>query len=576
MKAPQTTRRKKLLALLVLLACAAVLVVLRTREPRYNGRRLTSWLQQCTDTPLSDTNQLTEARNAIRAIGAERSLPTLLKLITAKDTVFSKWTMDVSKKFKVPFFRWSDETDCHLNGLAGFEVLGSNAAPALGALTKLLNHKDSALMAERSLEYIGKPAEGALCQCLTNRDWRVRSFSILALAGVTDDVETYISRVKGCLNDTNSEVQVSAVEGIGSQVHAPDLAIPILKQTLNSTDDFVSATSAEMIRGFGTNGEPTFSALTNLIASGRLRPAGIALQALAVVAPARAVPILSNTVVNGHISLQIEALRDLRSIAPDLCVHMTLAELRSPDPQRRSQALAVVVNFDLNSPGIVDALKLARQDDNPQVAEHAEIAIRQMLRSEKIKTHEVVCFPDDPEYQGKPLGEWLQMRHDSWELSTDAVEALRNMGTNAVPLLLRRLEFKDPVFGEPDWDVSMEGLSGLISLGELARPALPRLAELIDTGDTELAVRATMASLGTGEYAIPCLIKGLTNRFPDVRNQTADCLTGDWSSKYPEAGQQLVPYLVALLNDPDRDVGMSASNALRHLDRQAAANPGIK
>jgi HEAT repeat protein len=378
MKAPHKAPRKKLLALLVLLACAAVLLALRTSEPRYNGQRLTYWLRQYSDTSHFETNRWTDARDAIRGIGAERSLPILLKLITAKDSAFSKWAMKASERLNLRFHHWHTETECHVNGLAGFEVLGSNAAPAIDALTKLLDDKDNALMATRCLQHIGKPAEHALCQCLTNQDWRVRSFSVSALAGITDNVETYISRANGCLNDSRSEVRVAAVTGIGAQVNAPDLAIPILKETLNSTDDVVSAASAYALVKFGTNGAPAFSSLTNIIANGRHRPAGAALFALAAVAPDRAVPIVSNTVVNGETSLSYSALFILSSAAPDLGVQLTLAQLRSPDPQRRLQALEVAPVFDINTPGIAEALKLACNDEDSDVRIIASNALKQL------------------------------------------------------------------------------------------------------------------------------------------------------------------------------------------------------
>lgn len=572
-----TTKKFAKFGLLLLLACAATLIVLRTREPRYHGRRLTSWLQQYTDLSQSETNRWTEARDAIRAIGAKRSLPILLKLITARDGAFRKWAMELSDKFNLRFLHWHDETESHISGLAGFEVLGSNAAPALGTLTKLLNDKNNAFMAARCLEHIGKPAEAALCQCLTNQDWRVRSLSVSALAEVTDDVETYISRAKSCLKDTNSSVRVAAVEGIGAQVNAPDLVVPILNETLNSTDDMVAETSAEAIWEFGTNGAPAFSSLTNLIASGRPQPTRVALQALAAVAPTQAVPILSNFVVNGDNSLTGTALKSLKSIAPELSVQMTRAEMCSPEPRRRMVAISVATIFDVNTPGIAEALKSATHDEDPKVARQANRIIREMLQAQKGKTHGMVFLPDDPEYHGKRLGEWLQMRQNySRTLSTNAVEALRSMGTNAIPALLRRLEYKDPVFGQPDWDVGMEGVTGLITLGESARPALPRLSHLMDADTRDLALQAMLAALGTGTDAIPCLIKGMTNQFPDVRNQAAGFLTGDWSSKYPAARKQAVPYLENLLNDPDQDVRTSAANALKQLDPQAAAQAGIK
>jgi HEAT repeat protein len=68
----------------------------------------------------------------------------------------------------------------------------------------------------------------------------------------------------------------------------------------------------------------------------------------------------------------------------------------------------------------------------------------------------------------------------------------------------------------------------------------------------------------------------MTNQFPDVRSQAASSLTSDLVSQYPEACKQVVPYLVNLLNDPDQNVRLSATNELKELDPQAAAQAGIK
>jgi hypothetical protein len=235
--------------LLILLACAAALIVLRTREPRYNGRPLTSWLQQYANAPFLDFKQKTEAQDAIRSIGVERSLPTLLKLITTKDGPVDEWIFTMKTKFGLKFLHWRFAALSRFYGLSGFAALGTNAAPAIDSLTKLLNHRDTdkALTAFQCLERIGKPSEGALCQCLTNKDWRVRFSSIDALANVTDDAETFISRVKVCLNDTNITIRVTAVRAIGSHYpQARQQIVPYLVTLWNDShqDVRMSATNA--------------------------------------------------------------------------------------------------------------------------------------------------------------------------------------------------------------------------------------------------------------------------------------------------------------------------------------------
>ena len=123
------------------------------REPRFQGRTLTSWLQQCNDTPLDETQRLSEAQTAVRSMPIKKVLPRLLNLVEAKDDPVSVWMMDKSDKFRVQFLKWHSAEDFQQLGISGFEVLGTNAAPATEELGKLLNEKDHAFTAERCLVF---------------------------------------------------------------------------------------------------------------------------------------------------------------------------------------------------------------------------------------------------------------------------------------------------------------------------------------------------------------------------------------------------------------------------------------
>jgi HEAT repeat protein len=576
-RVPTNSRTKSLvIGLAILIGFGVWLILLRTGEPRYQGRTLTGWLKQYSRASLDETNSLAQAQEAIRAIGPEKSVPILLKLLRTKDGRIDKWVLENSERFNLEFLHWQTELDCELEGVAGFEVLGSNAAPAVGELVRLLDDKDRAFTAARCLDDIGRPAESAIRQCLTNANPQVREWGVTALAGATDDVEVYISEIKGCLKDPEAFVRLGTVRAIGSQENAPDLAVPILIGALNDHDAHVSAQAADSLGGFGTNSVGAISALTNQIGQGEQTRSRAAMNALTAIAPTQAIPVLSNTVLNGTAALSGAALRSLKSINPELSRQMTLAELRSSDSKRRTQAVGVAGTFEMETPGIAEALKLVAQDSDPEVARHANMTMRQMVHKKKESGPVVVQFPGDPSYQGKPLGEWVQSLRRHSEPPTNCVQALRDMGTNVIPSLLRRVAYKDPVFGLTDFEVSMEGVSGLIALGGQAKPALPRLADLMDINDRDVALCALLGTLGTGRDAVPCLMKGLTNRFPDVRSQAANYLTGEWSAQFPEEQKKAIPYVLKLLNDPDPDVRMTVTNGIKTIDPQAAANAGIK
>ncbi len=377
----------------------------------------------------------------------------------------------------------------------------------------------------------------------------------------------FISTVSKTGSQTHDPgVRFATVQAIGAQDNAPDLAVPLLISALADADDSVCGEAANALAGFGTNAAGSFSVLTNLAVTGRPGQVGAALKALPSVAPVEAIPVLSNVVVNGSSAVLDNALRGLKTTAPELALEMTLAAFRSGDPQRRSRAVSFAGSYDVNTPGLANALKLAATDPDAEVSKRAAMTMRQVVNKQKERSGNLILFPGEPNYDGKPLAEWLKQRNQDWELSAAAVEALRQMGTNVVPALLARLAYREPVFGLYDYDVSMEAVGAFISLRQDAHAALPALAEWMNSDNPKLALRAMLATLGTGSNAVPCLMRGLTNRYADVRNEAANYLTGEWSDNFPEARRQAMPPLFKLLDDPDQSVRITATNGIKQLE----------
>ncbi len=556
-------RKSAAVGLVVVLAFGIFIVLIRVSEPRYKGRTLTNWLQQYSDASMEETQRLAEARSAVLAIGVRKALPTILKLAETQDDAVSTWTTVKTEEFRIRFFHWRSTVDSQLMGFAGFEILGTNAAPAVPELTRLLEDKKRAFAAVRCLINIEKPAELALCQCLTNSNSSVRRFGILGLAPATDDVEIYLARIKGLLKDSDASVRFAAVQAIGEQNNAPELAVPLLITALRDNDDSVASFAVRGLSRFGTNAADAYSALTNIVDSGKQASAGAALKALVAIDPTKAEPVLSNAVVNGRPEILGAALQNLKSVSSALALKMTLDAFHSPDARRRQQAVNMALGwYDASTPGIAAALKSAASDTDPQVAQHAMMAMRQMVVNLEGSPNADVQIPNEPSYQGKTLGEWLKM--------PNAVNALREMGTNAIPALLARLTYRDPDLGLSREDISMGGVSGFIALGDQAVPALPALAAVMDSDDQNLAIRAMMATLGTGTNALPCLVKGLTSRHPDLRQESAHTLA-DWGAQFPKGRDTAVFLLRNLLTDPDPEIRRNATNQLTELEAKPTA-----
>lgn len=559
----------------VILAFGTFIVFIQISEPSYKGRTLTNWLQQYSDASMDETQRLAEARSAVLAIGARKALPKILQLAKTQDDPVSTWTTAKTEEFRISFFHWRSTIDSQLMGFAGFEILGTNAAPAVPELTRLLEDKKQAFTAVRCLINVEKPAEMALCQCLTNPNPDVRRLSLLGLASATDDVEVYLARVRGVLNDSNALVRFAAVQAISEQQNAPELAVPLLIGATRDNDESVASFAVRGLSDFGTNATGAYSTLTNIVISGKPASAMAAVKALVTIAPSKAEPVLSNAVVNGRSEILRAALQNLRSISPMLALKMTLDEFHSSDARRRQGAAIAASDYEPSTPGIAGALKSAATDNDPQVAQRAARVMRDMVQRQEGNPNADVQIPNEPSYEGKSLGEWLSMHQDGWGLSTNAVNAVRQMGTNAIPALLARLTFKDTIFGLPRYDISMGGVSGFIALGDRAVPALPALAAVMDSDDQDLAIRAMMATLGTGTNALPCLAKGLKSRFPDLRNEAAHSLA-DWGVQFPKGREMAVVLLRNLLCDPDQDIRKNATNQLTELESEPTANAKIK
>ena len=569
------------LSIIAMLGVLAICI----REPRYHGRTLTSWLQEYWDTSLSETQRLAEVQSAVRAIGAKKALPELLKLVEAKDDPVSLWMIDTGEKFRISdefgdhFLRWRSAKDYWWLGERGFEILGTNAAPAAAELEKLFDENFSAeekymhtLVVESSLESIGKPAEPVIRQALTNSNPAIRQWAINQLASVTDDVVVYIARIKPFLKDSSDAVRRTTVDAIGIQNSAPELAVPLLVEALK--DSAVSVNAVNALANFGTNALVAFPILTNLVENGNNDTASVALKTLIIIAPDESLPILTNCIARGKPATR-GALEALKNIAPEKALPIILERFQSSDLDARLFAFRLLCRYPMTST-IEYTIQTATTDSEIEIARRA----KEILTEQYEKEHPVESlFTNDPAYGGKSLGEWLKRHDPEGFFSEEASNAIRHIGTNAIPALLERVAYAQPPFGLPTRDnglIHMDGVRGFIALGNETIPAFPKLEILMDNTNQNVVLLAMICSLGAGTNAIPILTKGLTNQFADVRGEAAHNLTEGIAERFPEQRKEIISLVAKLLNDPDSDVRLNVKGDLEEMNPTNIVTAEIK
>ncbi len=192
----------------------------------------------------------------------------------------------------------------------------------------------------------------------------------------------------------------------------------------------------------------------------------------------------------------------------------------------------------------------------------------------------------EPRYQGKSLGEWLEIRHQSaitdFEDFPKANTAIRAMGGRAIPFLLNELQVTDSkwktqlnewLYKNFDWrpkslpasERQYRAASGFSALGKIGEPAIPKIAALVSNSEPAIAEAAVFA-LGSieSEKTVPILISCLTNQNESVRSRAAFTFVF-----HPAIARLAVPSLISALNETNAFTVRMAAQALHFCDQSS-------
>lgn len=242
----------------------------------------------------------------------------------------------------------------------------------------------------------------------------------------------------------------------------------------------------------------------------------------------------------------------------------------------------------------------------------------------------------EPVYQGKTLTTWLEeyraadnpfpITEEKTATMGRAGNAIRHIGTNAVPFLVEKARAKDSplkrlitivvrnqslirIHFRTDKEKRQMAVFGFYALGPLGKDAVPALIDLVKDVDPNVRLSAAdcLGNIGPdAKAAVPLLLPyvnstsrivawdttvnlGRIHMEPAlvvpaiVTNLTATNISMRYRGttiaalgKFGEHAKAAVPFIVPFLNDADEDNRSEATNALKAIDSEAAAKLGVK
>ena len=181
---PRRTRAWINLRGLVLLLVVFGAVNLVNREPDYQGKTLTAWLDDLNSTRSTPARR-TEATEAIQQMGA-KAVPHLLTLLKAQSSpvrfrdFLEKW-LEAHPQLRIQLDSAGDRS---WQVVEAFRVLGPVGEPAMPALAKLLARPQTCGQAAACLAAIGTPAVPALVGALHSTTNRQMQNAVLMAFGI--------------------------------------------------------------------------------------------------------------------------------------------------------------------------------------------------------------------------------------------------------------------------------------------------------------------------------------------------------------------------------------------------------
>ncbi len=237
--------------LVIAVVCGLVGLALRPREPRYEGKTLSIWLDQYGSNHWMhhDGDLDKEAQAALQHMGTNAA-PNLLKMMSSRESSFKTNVLGrVPQSWLVLLHlptvnEYQNQVgECRRRGAFGFSALGPDAKPFIPALVRLLQDTNYdvryvAVFALRCLGPVAREALPSLIKCLDDPEFTVRDDAVMSLGIIHEDPEHVVPLLRSFIEKNRGSVILcqDAMQALGSFGKEAASAAPVLLPFLNDKD----------------------------------------------------------------------------------------------------------------------------------------------------------------------------------------------------------------------------------------------------------------------------------------------------------------------------------------------------
>jgi HEAT repeat protein len=230
------------------LMAGAAWQVLRPREPVFEGKPLSFWLQGYD--PIRGTEPGNQKADEVVSKVGTNAIPTLLRMLSAGDPPFILKLKALVHRQHFITFRRRTPANQHFQAVKAFQRLGPGAKTAVPALIEIYEQNLSAasqIETAHALGSIGPQAKEAVPTLLcgmTNIDANVRRETAFVLMQIHAEPALVLPVLANSLHDPSFSVRMAALLTIGTFGADAKSVAPSMVQLLNDPDPQIREAAA--------------------------------------------------------------------------------------------------------------------------------------------------------------------------------------------------------------------------------------------------------------------------------------------------------------------------------------------